>query len=63
MASHPPEKSAQTNLPHRQATDSSILSDDAVPTTDPRDVSAAICRPILEAFYVLYAGHHGLFTD
>lgn len=63
MASHPPEKSAQTNLPHRQGTDSSLLSDDAVPTTDPRDVSVATFRPILEAFYMPHIGHQGLFID
>lgn len=44
MASHPPEKAAQTDLPHRQGTDSSHLSDDAVPKTDPRDVSVATSR-------------------
>lgn len=35
-----PEKGAQVAIPHRQATDSSHLSDEAVPVTDPRDVSA-----------------------
>jgi len=30
-----------TELPHRQATGDSALSDDAVPTSDPRDVSSA----------------------